>query len=319
MRPDAGHRGHLGVVQLRAPDQVQHVGFAADRNPQRGLHRAAKCIARRRPQAAQAFGFARDCIALAGERSKARLIHQTKFMADRGQPRIGIVLAQLQPVFGAAGEHPVRLQGAVGNQVVDQHAQVGLVAARRPRGFVLHQTRGVDPGQQTLRRSFLVAGGAIDLAGEKQSGNRLGFQRGLEPARVEEVVFDGVAGAGDVCVFEADDAAYQGQLHVERQRGADAVRVDLRHVQAFRLDEDLVAGLLGEAHHLVLDARAVARADAFDLTRIQRAAMQRVADQLVGGPGGVGDPAAQLARMVRARAHERKHRARIVAGLLGHH
>jgi hypothetical protein len=77
-----------------------------------------------------------------------------------------------------------------------------------------------------------------------------------------------------------------------------------------------VAVLVGEAHHLVLDGRAVARADAFDLAAVQRRAVQRVADDLVGALGGVGDPAADLLRMLGHVAEEGHHRQRVVAGLL---
>ena len=55
-------------------------------------------------------------------------------------------------------------------------------------------------------------------------------------------------------------------------------------------DEDLVRILLGEAHHLVFDRWAVARADAFDLAAVQRRAIQRAADQLMRALAGVGNP-----------------------------
>ena len=55
-----------------------------------------------------------------------------------GQAQVGVVLAQLQPVLGARGEHPVRLGDAAGDEVVDQHAEVGLVAARAPARLAAH-------------------------------------------------------------------------------------------------------------------------------------------------------------------------------------
>ena len=207
----------------------------------------------------------------------------------------------------------------MGDQVIHQHAQIGLVATRAPAVQPAHLACGVEAGQQALRGGFFIAGGAVDLAGEEQAVDQLGFQRGLQPARVEEVVLDRVAGAGDVRVLEAADAAHHLQLHVERQRGGDAVGVDLDDAQAFGFDEDLVAGLFRKAHHLVLDGRAVARADALDLAAVQRRAVQRVADDLVGLFGGVGDPAADLLRMFVHRTEEGHHRARRVAGLLVHH
>ncbi len=120
-------------------------------------------------------------------------------------------------------------------------------------------------------------------------------------------------------VLEAPDAAHQLQLHLEGQRGRDAVGVDLGDIQALGLDEHLVAGLVREAHHLVLDRGAVARADPFDLAGVQRAAVQRAADDVVGALAGVGDPAVDLARVVVAAAQEGEHRPRIVPGLALEH
>ena len=48
---------------------------------------------------------------------------------ERGrEPQVGIVLAQQDAVLRAAGEHAVGLFGPLGDQVVDQHADVGLIA-----------------------------------------------------------------------------------------------------------------------------------------------------------------------------------------------
>ena len=57
---------------------------------------------------------------------------------------------------------------------------------------------------------------------------------------------------------------HQRQLHVERQRRRDAVRIDLVRREPFGLEENLVARPVGEAHDLVLDRRAIARPDALD-------------------------------------------------------
>ncbi len=46
--------------------------------------------------------------------------------AALGQALVGIVLAEVQPVFGAGGEHPVGLVGPAADQVVDQDADIGL-------------------------------------------------------------------------------------------------------------------------------------------------------------------------------------------------
>ena len=117
-------------------------------------------------------------------------------------------------------------------------------------------------------------------------------------------------------VFQPGNRAHDGQLHVERQGGRNAVGVDLVGGQAFRLEEDLVAGLVGETGDLVLDRRAVARPHPFDDAGIHRRAIEAAADDFVGCGRGVGDPARALLGMHRRIAHEGKHRRRIVARLL---
>jgi hypothetical protein len=75
-------------------------------------------------------------------------------------------------------------------------------------------------------------------------------------------------------LLEAADGAHQRQLHVEGQAGGDAVGIDLVRGQPLGLDEDLMRVLVGEAVHLVLDGRAVARADALDHAGVHRRAVE---------------------------------------------
>ena len=139
----------------------------------------------------------------------------------------------------------------------------------------------------------------------------------LERPWVEVVVFDRIARAQDVGLLQAHHRTHGVPLHIERQRGRDAVRVDLVRVEPLGLQEDLVAGLVGKAIDLVFDARAVARAHSFDHAREHRAAVKALADDLVRALVGVRDPAADLARVLIGAAHEAEHRHRVgVAGLL---
>ena len=97
--------------------------------------------------------------------------------------------------------------------------------------------------------------------------NALGLQRRAQLARIDVVVFDGVAGPHHARLFEARDGRHQRELDVLRQRGRDAVRIDRVVVEPFRLEEDLVAVALAEADDLVLDRRAIARAAALRSAR----------------------------------------------------
>ncbi len=214
-----------------------------------------------------------------------------------GQPHVGIVFAQLQPVFGAAGEHAIGLGDAARDEVIDQHAEVGLVPPRTPGILALHLQAGVDARQQPLCRRLFVAGGAVDLAGEKQAADRLGFERGFQVARIVVIVFDGVAGTQDVRVFQPGNRAHDGELHVERQRSRNAVGIDLVGGQAFGFEKDLVAVLVGKARDLVLDRRAIARPHPVDHAGIQGRTIEAAANDLVRFGRGVGYPARALLGM----------------------
>src|SRR4030095_13850901 len=156
------------------------------------------------------------------------------------------------------------LARAARNEIVDEHADVSLIAPRPPRSAFEHTQSRIDTGADALRRSIFVTGRAVDLAGEEQAGDELRLQAVLQVARIEVVVLDRVARPRDVRALETRDRTHELELHVEGQARRNAVRVNLVRRQAFRLDEDLVRGLVREAMDFVLDGRAVARTDAFD-------------------------------------------------------
>ena len=79
----------------------------------------------------EALELARDGVALARERVPARVVDHAQLAAVLGETQVRVVLAQLQPVLGARREHPVRLGHAARDQIVDQHAEIRFVAARR--------------------------------------------------------------------------------------------------------------------------------------------------------------------------------------------
>ena len=56
--------------------------------------------------------------------------HQTQLIADGGQAAVGVILAVEQAVLRAGGHHAVGLVGALGHQVVHQHADVALIPAQ---------------------------------------------------------------------------------------------------------------------------------------------------------------------------------------------
>ena len=259
--------------------------------------------------------LARDRVALPRERVPARVVDDAELASGFREAQIRVVLAQLQPVLGARGEHPVRLGDAARDEIVDQHAEVGLVAARAPAVLAADEASGVDAGEDPLRRGLLVAGRAIDLAGEEEAADRLRLERRAQRARIEVVVLDRVARTQQVRVLAAGDRAHERPLHVEGQRRRDPVRIDLVRREALGLEEDLMARAVGEAHDLVLDRRAIARPDALDHAGEERRAIEAAADDLVRPLVRVRDPAGKLPWMHRARRQEAHHRRGVVARL----
>ena len=131
-----------------------------------------------------------------------------------------------------------------------------MYASSRPSSKPLapeRAVRGVDARDQSLRRRFLVARRAVDLAGEKQSADTLGFEPARQLRRLDEVVFDGVAGTKQHRVLEPGQRVHQLGLHVARQAHRKAVDVDLARVDPFGLEENLVPLLVRETDDLVFE------------------------------------------------------------------
>ena len=95
-------------------------------------------------------------------------------------------------------------------------------------------------------------------------------------------------------MFKAFDAVVESVLHILRQAAGRTLQIHFFGVLAAGLHEQRVAVLAGEAHHLILDGWAVARADTLDHAAVQRAALDVVQNDLVGLRVRVGDPAFHL-------------------------
>src|SRR5262249_18309183 len=102
-----------------------------------------------------------------------------------------------------------------------------------------------------------------------------------------------------------------------RQRGRDAVRINLVGGEAFGLEEDLMARPVGKARDLVLDRWAIAWTYPFDDAGEHGRAIESATNDLVGARVGMRDPTRQLAGVHRPLTEEREYGCRVVAGLHG--
>ena len=79
------------------------------------------------------------------------------------------------------------------------------------------------------------------------------FKRRIKGRGVDAVIFDGVGRAHDLRARKAPDRVQHFDLHLLGHGGGKALNVKLLGVKPHRLDEKLVAGLVGEADDLRLD------------------------------------------------------------------
>ena len=187
----------------------------------------------------------------------------------------------------------------VRSSIITPRYDFGAVERRQrlPAGLA----RRVDARNDPLRRRFFIAGRAVDLSGQEQTAEPARLQRRIEPARVDVIIFDRIAGSQNARMLEARNRRHERALRLLGQRGRNPVRIDGRIVDALRLEKNLMAVAIGEADHLVLDRRTIARAAPGDRARIDGGAMRVGLDDAVGLGGGAGDVARKLRRRDRGR------------------
>ena len=90
-------------------------------------------VRRQRQRSAQAPAPASSAAILASNAAGRAAPDAAERDALAGQPLVGIVGAQRQPVLGARGEHAIGLGDAAGDQVVDHHAEIAFGAVEHDR------------------------------------------------------------------------------------------------------------------------------------------------------------------------------------------
>ena len=146
-------------------------------------------------------------------------------MPDVAQTFICVVLSVDQTVFGAGGHHAIGLVGALGDQIVDEGADVAVAAAEDQRFLALNLQRGIDTCHKALYRCFLIAAGAVELTCAVQTADDLGFHGGIQLGGVHTVVFDGISGTGHFRAGQTGNGMHHFDLHLFGQRGGEALDV----------------------------------------------------------------------------------------------
>ncbi len=188
----------------------------------------------------------------------------------RIEPLHGVVLPHRETELGARGEEPIRLVHATGDEIVDQHPDVRSLAAEDHRLEPQRMRRGIQSRDDPLPPRLLIPGGPVDLPREEEPRTGARCERGMELRRRHIVVLDRIARPRHHRSLEPGDRMQERELRIDRQRGGEPIHIELMCVQPLGLEIQLVPLRLGEAHDLVLDARAVARAARADRPTIHR-------------------------------------------------
>jgi hypothetical protein len=140
------------------------------------------------------------------------------------------------------------------------------------------------------------------VSSKEKSWQELRLARRVDLVRPNHIVFDRISISKNRSPLASGHRVHDRVLHILGQRGRDAVAVDLVGVERLRLEEDMVFAAIGEAHDLVLDRGAVARAAlCIDLAGVHRRAVEVRADEFVCGRRRMRLPAEHL-RKVRERS-----------------
>mgnify|MGYP001851183347 CR=1 FL=1 len=215
-----------------------------------------------------AHGFARKVRPIALLRDKPAGV------SDLGQARVGVVLPQRQAVFRARGHHAVGFVRSLRHEVVDEHADIRLIAPQNEGRQSAQFERRVQPRNQSLRRRLFVAARAVDLPRGVQSFHLLEFEGGEHVQRVDAVVFDGVGVSHDLAMFQPLHRAVHLLLQIVGERGGKPLHIHFGGVRALGFEEELVPLLVGKADDLSLDGRAVARSRGGDRSVIEGRAVE---------------------------------------------
>ena len=120
-----------------------------------------------------------------------------------------------------------------------------------------------------LSGGFFVAARAVELPCAVKTGEILEFEGLTERKRIDAIVFNSVCCAEKFGVLKTGYTVDYSELNILRQGRRKPLQIHFVSFSSARLDKYLMSLLLGEADYFILNARAIARADAVDFARIQ--------------------------------------------------
>ena len=214
----------------------------------------------------------------------------------------------------ARGEHAIRLETALGHQVVDHDADVGLIAAEDDRSLMLRApSAALSPATRPCPAASSYPDVPLICPARKSPATRWVSSVASQLGRLDEVVFDRVARAQHVCDSSPGSDRTSRSWSLAGQAHREAVDVDLLDVETFGLEKELMPLPIRESHHLVFERRAVSRADSGNLAVEERRLADVAAHQLMNLVCRVEQMANDLISRAHVSRRTRTATARIIA------
>ena len=180
-------------------------------------------------------------------------------MRQSSQTEIGIVLTKQNAVLSTGSKHPIWLVDPLIDKVVDQNADIGLVAPKNKRILSRKPQNSIHPSYNALCRSFLVTCRTIYLPGQEEIVYNPGAQRVMQVLRIKVIVLDSIGRLEEDGILQPLDSMNGILLNFQRKRGRKTLKIILRRSPTLRFQEKLMRILIGKSTELVFDAGAVPR------------------------------------------------------------
>ena len=185
------------------------------------------------------------------------------------QTQVGVAGAQEETALGAGGEHTIGFIGALGDKVINHHAEVGFVARKNEGSPTLLPECGVDPGVEALGGGLFVARGAIDLSSEVEVWDLWEGEALIEGTRVNAVVLNGIGIGREVSLLQTWNGADQLPLDLLRERVGETIWVAPWAIRALRLQDDVVPSPIAKLDDFILNTWAISDPLPGDLAAVE--------------------------------------------------
>ena len=185
-------------------------------------------------------------------------------MALSGQTNVGIVLTQKGAILRTTGKHSVGFIGAFGDQIINQHPNVGFASLKHNRSIAHMIAMCIDPCHEPLSGRFFITRCAVDLPSKEKAFDQFSFQTVFQLKGWEIIVFDCVTRTKEFYVFKTGNFSQGLKLNILGKRGGKSIDIVFNSVPTFGFYKNLMTVFVGKTIDFVFNGGTVAWACTFD-------------------------------------------------------